>query len=107
MILRSAVPESIYLDIYLDGLSAVWTLHEAKNKFSAVVEAALAGRPQGISRRGLPAVVVVSAASYEQLLVEARQVRGSFVDHLLAMPSETAGRQGTERARVAPRDVSF
>ena len=85
----------------------MWTLHEAKNKFSAVVEAALAGRPQGISRRGQPAVVVVSAASYEQLLAEARQVRGSFVDHLLAMPSEAAGGRGSERARVAPRDVSF
>lgn len=85
----------------------MWTLHEAKNKFSAVVEAALAGRPQGISRRGQPAVVVVSAASYEQLLAEARQVRGSFVDHLLAMPSEGAVEQGIGRAKVAPRDVSF
>jgi prevent-host-death family protein len=85
----------------------MWTLHEAKNKFSAVVEAALAGQPQGISRRGQPAVVVVSAASYEQLLAEARQVRGSFVDHLLAMPSEGAVEQGAGRAKVAPRDVSF
>ena len=76
-------------------------------EFSAVVEAALAGRPQGISRRGQPAVVVVSAASYEQLLAEARQVRGSFVDHLLAMPSEGAGEQGAGRAKVVPRDVSF
>ena len=85
----------------------MWTLHEAKNKFSAVVEAALAGRPQEISRRGQPAVVVVSAASYEQLLAEARQVRGSFVDHLLAMPSEGAVEQGIGRTKVAPRDVSF
>ena len=84
----------------------MWTLHEAKNKFSAVVEAALAGRPQGISRRGQP-VVVVSAASYEQLLAEARQVRGSFVDHLLAMPSEGAVEQGIGRTKVAPRHVSF
>jgi len=85
----------------------MWTLYEAKNKFSAVVEAALAGRPQEISRRGQPAVVVVSAASYEQLLAEARQVRGSFVDHLLAMPSEGAVEQGIGRTKVAPRDVSF
>jgi antitoxin Phd len=88
-------------------MSAMWSLHEARSKLSAVVEAALAGRAQVISRRGQPAVVVVSAASYEQLLAEARQVRGSFVDHLLAMPSETAGGQGAGRARVAPRDVSF
>jgi antitoxin Phd len=85
----------------------MWTLYEAKNKFSAVVEAALAGRPQGISRRGQPAVVVVSATSYEQLLADARQVRGSFVDHLLMIPSEGDWDQGAARARVAPRDVSF
>lgn len=85
----------------------MWTLHEAKNKFSAVVEAALEGRPQEISRRGQAAVVVVSAASYEQLLAEARQVRGSFIDHLLAMPSKVGVEQGAARARVVPRDVSF
>jgi antitoxin Phd len=30
----------------------MWTLQDAKNKFSAVVEAALAGQPQQVSRRG-------------------------------------------------------
>ena len=85
----------------------MWSVREARNKFSAVVEAALAGRPQVISRRGQPAVIVVSAASYEQLLAEARQARGSFVDHLLAMPSEGAVEQGIGRTKVAPRDVSF
>ena len=85
----------------------MWSFREARSKFSAVVEAALAGRPQGISRHGQPAVVVVSAASYEQLVAEARQARGSFVDHLLAIPGEGAGGQGTECARVKPRDVSL
>lgn len=43
------------------------SLREARNKFSAVVEAALARRPQVISRRGQPAVVVGLAARYRQL----------------------------------------
>lgn len=85
----------------------MWTLYEAKNKFSALVEAALGGAPQAVSRRGKPAVVVLSAVSYEQLLADARQVRGSFVDHLLAMPPAGVEDRGTERARVAPRDVAF
>lgn len=48
------------------------TLQDAKNRFSAVVEAALAGRPQEVSRRGKPAVVVISAEDYHRL-VEAAQ----------------------------------
>ncbi|WP_131725976.1 type II toxin-antitoxin system Phd/YefM family antitoxin, partial [Rhodobacter capsulatus] len=42
----------------------MWTVQDAKNKFSAVVEAALAGQPQEVSRRGKPAVVVVSVEEY-------------------------------------------
>ena len=30
----------------------MWTLQDAKNRFSTVVEAALAGRPQAVTRRG-------------------------------------------------------
>ena len=56
-----------------------WPLQDAKNKFSALVNAALAGAPQRVTRRGQPAVVVVLAAEeYERLclledgLVQAR-----------------------------------
>ena len=31
---------------------AQWTLQDAKNRFSAVVEADLAGEPQRVTRRG-------------------------------------------------------
>ncbi len=44
-----------------------WTLQDAKNKFSAVVKAALAGEPQRVTRRGQPAVVVMAAAEYDRL----------------------------------------
>ena len=44
-----------------------WPLQDAKNKFSALVNAALAGEPQRVTRRGEPAVVVLAAKEYERL----------------------------------------
>jgi antitoxin Phd len=80
----------------------MWTLQDAKNRFSEVVDAALHGRPQEVSRRGRPAVVVVAADDYARLLADAGARRGSFADHLLAFPAADI-----ERAQAAPRDVTF
>lgn len=82
----------------------MWTLQDAKNRFSAVVDAALAGQPQEVSRRGKPAVVVLSAADYAQMRAAASERRGSFVQHLLKFPTSTAPEC---RAAIAPRDVDF
>ncbi len=46
---------------------AEWPLQDAKNMFSAVVNAALAGEPQRVTRRGQPAVVVLATEGYERL----------------------------------------
>ncbi|UES42130.1 type II toxin-antitoxin system Phd/YefM family antitoxin [Roseibium aggregatum] len=78
------------------------SLQDAKNRFSAVVEAAMAGRPQEVSRRGKPAVVVISAEEYYRLVREAKGRRESFADHVLSFPGE-----GFERSKVTPRDVEF
>ena len=80
----------------------MWTLQNAKNKFSTVVDAALAGMPQEVTRRGKPAVVILSASEYHQLLSEARQSRGSFVEHLLTFPANDI-----ERSQVKPRTIDF
>lgn len=64
----------------------MWSFRDARNRFSAVVDAALAGTPQEVTRHGKPAVVVLSAAQYRHLLADAQAGRGSFVDHLLAFP---------------------
>ena len=45
---------------WFEGMT-MWTLHDAKNRFCSVVDAAMAGAPQDVSRRGRPAVVVISA----------------------------------------------
>ena len=78
------------------------TLQDAKNRFSAVVEAAIAGRPQEVSKRGKLAVVVVSAEEYNRLVKTARAHRKSFADHLLAFPGLKE-----ERAEARPRGVTF
>jgi antitoxin Phd len=81
----------------------MWTLQDAKNRFSAVVDAAMAGVPQEVTRRGRPAVVVLSDEEYRRLLRGAVAQRESFIDHLLAFPGE----EDIPRASAAPRDVEF
>lgn len=81
----------------------MWSLQDAKNRFSAVVDAALSGQPQSVSRRGKPAVVVLSASEYERLLTVARGERGSFRSHLLTFP----GLPDEQRAQVHAREVEF
>lgn len=83
----------------------MWTLQDAKNRFSAVVEAALHGTPQEVSRRGKPAVVVLACEEYQRLLAAAGGKRESFAEHLLAFPSEAA--LDTHRLQAKPRDVAF
>ncbi|SMO42852.1 type II toxin-antitoxin system Phd/YefM family antitoxin [Paracoccus laeviglucosivorans] len=81
----------------------MWTLQDAKNRFSAVVDAALAGQPQEVTRRGKPAVVVLSAAEYARMRDAAAENRGSFISHLLNFPGEPDAPRNT----VTPRDVNF
>lgn len=64
----------------------MWNLQDAKNRFSTVVAEALAGKPQHVTRRGKPAVVVLSETDYRQLVAAAQASRESFTDHLLAFP---------------------
>lgn len=81
-----------------------WSLQDAKNSFSAVVEAALRGKPQTVTRRGKPAVVVVAAAEYDRLAGKAPSAKPSFVEHLLNFPK---GGSRIGRAKLKPRDVTF
>ena len=83
-----------------------WSLQDAKNSFSAVVEAASKGAPQTVTKRGKPAVVVLSVAQYERLARNSAEPRPSFVEHLLAFPQG-----GTNfkigRAKLRLRNVKF
>ena len=84
---------------------AQWQLQTAKAQLSELVEAALRGEPQRITRRGKDAVMVMSEKAYVALTSSAKSDAPDFVAHLLAMPREKAvTRQApTNLAVVAPR----
>ena len=63
-----------------------WTLQDAKNRFSAVVNAALDGAPQTVTRRGTPAVVVLAVEEYQRLCRAEKASAPTFIEHLLAIP---------------------
>lgn len=85
---------------------AQWALQDAKNRFSAVVDAALAGEPQQVTRRGKTAVVVLSVKEYERLRNNPPEFATSFVEHLLAIPGGD-GELEFERIPLAPRSQEF
>jgi len=79
---------------------STWSLQDAKNRFSAVVEAARR-EPQTVTKHGRPAVVVVDAAEYQRLRTLDRAQAPSFAEMLLAMPQDD---EVFPRASVRPRD---
>jgi antitoxin Phd len=64
-----------------------WSVQDAKNRFSEVVEAAR-HTPQMVTKHGKPAVVVVDVAEYERLRRLERLQAPSFADLLLAIPQD-------------------
>ena len=84
-----------------------WRLQDAKAQFSALVDAALNGEAQLVTRRGKRAVVVLAASEYERLQQGERAKAPGFIDHLLAVPRAT-GRPRCADARrpaLSLRDV--
>ncbi len=65
-----------------------WLFREARNKFSELVNAALAGEPQRVTRRGHPAVVIVAAEEYERLCRLEESRAPTFSELLLEMPQD-------------------
>jgi prevent-host-death family protein len=44
-----------------------WPLHEAKNKLSHLIDVAIKGKPQCITKRGEEAVVIISMEEYRKM----------------------------------------
>ena len=65
-----------------------WPLQDAKNRFSAVVDAALSGDPQRVTRRGRPAVVVLAVDEYERLREIEKANAPTFAELLLDIPQD-------------------
>ena len=96
--------------------SAAWRLQDAKAQFSALVDSALRGVPQHVTRRGKQAVVVLSEQDFEALQRSAANAASnaakpvSLIAHLLAIPKmskEAAQNIEAERLEVQPRDIDF
>lgn len=95
-----------------------WRLQDAKAQFSSVVEFALRGVPQHVTRRGKQAVVVVSEQDYTALQRSAQAAAPGFIAHLLAMPRSPSATKKTttsvntkeltpQRTKLALREVNF
>lgn len=80
-----------------------WSVQDAKNRFSEVIEAARRN-PQTVTKHGKPAVVVVAADEYDRLRQLERSKAPSLPELLLAIPQD-----GGEfpRLRIRPRDADL
>jgi antitoxin Phd len=67
---------------------AQWSLQDAKNKLSAVIEAAKHGQPQVVTKRGVPTAVIVSVEEFTRLRRLENMNAPSFSEHLLSMPAD-------------------
>ena len=91
--------------------ASAWRLQDAKAQFSAVVDNAMRGVPQHVTRSGKRAVVVLSEEDFEALQRSAAgraHAPVSLIEHLLAMPKAPPGEQtDSPRLDIQPRDVDF
>jgi antitoxin Phd len=78
----------------------MWSVRDARNRFSALVEAAQRGEPQVVTKRGAPAVVVIAVEQYARLKALKNQPTPSFTNHLLAMPQDD---KAFNRLDIEPR----
>lgn len=89
---------------------AEWAIQEAKNKFSALVNAALAGEPQRVTCGGQPAVVVIAVEEYERLCRAEKAAEPDFIEHLLAIPKapdDDAFELPTRTRDFRPREIDL
>ena len=88
-----------------------WRLQDAKAQFSALVDNAIRGVPQHVTRSGKRAVVVLSEVDFEALQRSATgrlHASLNFVEHLLAIPKVAAADGlNAPHLNVQPRDVDF
>ena len=104
-------------------VASAWRLQDAKAQFSALVDNALRGVPQHVTRRGKQAVVVLSEQDFEALQRSAASRASkpvSLIEHLLAMPKEATKKTATAKSKapisraadlpsldLQPRDIDF
>lgn len=83
-------------------MAKTWQLQEAKNKFSQVVNEALAEGPQVVTRRGEEVVVVISKEEYGRL----KKSQSSLVEFMRQSPLVGVDLD-LQRDQTYPRDVEI
>ena len=79
-----------------------WTVARAKARLSEVIERAMAGEPQTITRNGKTAVVVVAADEWKRRT----ERKGTLAEFLAASPLRGAGVE-PKRMKGRLRDVDL
>lgn len=91
--------------------TAPWRLQDAKAKFSALVDNAMRGVPQHVTRSGKRAVVVLSEQDFEALQRRAAgnaHAPPSLIAHLLAIPKAMAHNTPDDAPTdLQPRAIDF
>jgi len=82
--------------------SKTWPLHEAKNRLSEVIDAALSKGPQAISRRGKETAIVLSIEEYRRLA----KPKGSLAEFFRRSPLRGVTLE-LERSTDVGRDVEL
>ncbi len=86
--------------------SAVWSVQDGKDSFSALVEAAQKA-PQTVTKHGKRAAVVVAADEFDRLTAANERPKKNFVEHLLSIPQSDDDDFEFERLPFVMRDIEF
>jgi prevent-host-death family protein len=82
--------------------SQVWTVAEAKAKFSEIIERAMSEGPQTITRNGHKAAVIVGAEEWQR---KTKRV-GNLAEFLAQSPLRDSGLK-IRRLKQAPRKIKL
>jgi antitoxin Phd len=77
-------------------MEAVWQVQEAQNRFSEVIDRALAEGPQVVTRHGKVVVRVVAAGAVTDNAAPGAVAADGFLQYLLAAPKTQGQADGLE-----------
>lgn len=83
-------------------MNSSWQLQEAKNRFSEVVDEALAHGPQTVTRHGREVVVILAAEEYRRM----KQPKNSLFDFFQKSPLVGVDLD-LSRNKELPRDIGL
>ncbi len=84
-----------------------WALQDARNRLSEVVDAALRGYPQILTRRGIDTAVILAHEEYARLIAARDETREPLAAYLMNGPTVGPDQSGLfERIELKPRSLA-